>query len=242
MNKQDIIAYITPEIYAIESEDARKAAPFTGSSDQSLFYSSDTPFTISQLIWERASNLTEKQKIHLLFEIYNDIPCYTFLSEVYIHYYDLLSDESRDIYWNHLIQLLDQGNEAFSQPIIYTLAVDFFEEFSKHQLVWEKLITATATRNRIQSVLKAAQSVPFPIKGQLFHQLLPDPSWHQAIYTSLEASYYSVYGEIDKKEALRLLEKLQLQSMGDEVQNFRQALQKGQRYNNYYADQRETKP
>jgi hypothetical protein len=238
MNKQDIIAHITSEIYALESEDAWKAAPFTGSSDVSRFYSSDTPFTISHLIWETQNGLNSRQKADLLFEVYADLPCYTLLSEVYIHQYRHLPQDAQDSYWHYLAGLLSQAEEALAQPVVYTLAVDFFEDRDLCERVWKRLVTPQAPAQLLRRVLEASAAVPFVLKGQLYQQLVADPSWHGAIYKSLLASYYSTYGEIDKLRTRELLRALTLRLENEERTAFEQALERGQRYANYYADRR----
>jgi len=205
MKKQDIIAHITPEIYAIECEDAWSAAPFTGGREVSRFYTSDAPFTISHLIWETDNGLDHHQKVDLLFEVYADLPCYTLLSEVYLHHYRQLPEDAQTTYWYHIAALLSQSEAALAQPVVYTLAVDFFEDPDLCLAVWERLVTTQAPNQLLIRILEASAAVPFVVKEQLYQRLVRDCSWHDAIYQSIRASYESIYGDIDKVRAQQLL-------------------------------------
>jgi hypothetical protein len=229
MNKQDIIAHITPGIYAIECEDAWKAAPFTGGYDVSRFYSSDTPFKISQLIWETDTDLDDSQKVKLLFDVYADLPCYTLLSELYIHHYRHLDAEAQGVFWHEVSAILAQPKQALAQPIVYTLAVDFFEDSELCSPVWNRLVTAQAPDHLVIRTLEASAAVPYVLKEAVYQQLLPDPRWHEAIYQSLRTSYYSVYGAIDKVHARNLVTQLILPFEGEDRSAFQQALECGER-------------
>lgn len=236
MNKQDIIAHITPEIYAIECDDAWRAAPFTGGNDASQFYTSDTPFTINRLIWDTDNGLNDSQKIDLVFAVYRDLPCYTLLSEVFIHQYRDLSADVQAIYWQHIAVLLAQPEIALAEPIVYTLAVDFFEDRELCSQVWERLTSVHEPEQFMVRFLEASAAVPFALKEQLYQQLLANPRMHQAIYTSLRASYYSLYGDIDKVQARSILGQLSIAQEGADDTAFQHALQTGHRYANHYAD------
>lgn len=49
-----------------------------------------------------------------------------------MHYYAALSQEAREVFWRQCCHLLEQEKEALAQPVVYTLAVDYFEEYTKH--------------------------------------------------------------------------------------------------------------
>jgi hypothetical protein len=80
MNKQTIIDTISPEIYAIECEDAYWAATQPGEYGRTkIFYQSDTAHNIVDLIWYQENELDDTEKVRLVFDIYRDMPCYTLL-------------------------------------------------------------------------------------------------------------------------------------------------------------------
>jgi hypothetical protein len=238
MKKQDIISAVTPELYTIECEAAWKVASFTGGRDVALMYSSDLPFTISQLIWEAENGLSSREKIELMFDIYVDLPCYTLLSEVYIHQYRAFSEDALLLYWHSIRAFLSQDTKALVQPIIYSLAVDFFEDINLREDSWWHLVTPNMNNPCIRNVLAASCAIPYALKNQLYQQLLPIQSWHDAIYMSLYGSYYGVYGEIDKLQARVLLDRLMLSQTDTEYTAFRHALEQGERYANYFVDRR----
>ncbi|WP_110517416.1 hypothetical protein [Herpetosiphon llansteffanensis] len=78
MDKQTIIAQISPEIYAIEAEAARWYGSQTNNPN-GLFYSSDILHEIDSLIWDATNDLTDSQKLLLMFAIYEDLPGYGLL-------------------------------------------------------------------------------------------------------------------------------------------------------------------
>jgi len=239
MNKQDIIDQITPEVYVIESEDAWKSAPYTGCNDISLFYSSNTPYEINWRIWETPNGLDDAQKVQLTFEVYIDIPCYPLLSHIYIQHYNTLSNTATERFWSHVASLLAQPEEALAQPVVYLLAVDFFEDQTQQYDAWNRLVTPETPRNTLRRILEADAAMPFSEKAPLYRRLLPDPSWHQAIYNSIRSSYYSFFGGIDKIEAVELLKHLHSVEQMEGYHAFRQLLQQGGRYTNYYQDQKQ---
>jgi hypothetical protein len=141
--------------------------------------SSNTPDIISDLIWETENGLESRQKVDLLFEMYADLPCCTLLSEVHLHHYRHLPKDAQEIYWRHVVSLLSQPEEALAQPVVYSLAVDFFEDSDLCPETWERLVSQQAPE-LLRRVLEASAAVPFVLKGQLYDRLIPDPIWHDA--------------------------------------------------------------
>lgn len=238
MQKADIIDLVTAEVYAREGEAARKAAPFIGTAAPPFVYSSDLPLIISEFIWENAHGLTPLEQVHLLFEVYADIPCYTFLFDLYVHRYQVLPSEAQALFWWYAASLLSQPDPALAEPLVYTLAVDFFEDSDQREHVWSILVTDTANQHLLQRIAEAAQAVPFHLKAQVYERLLPDPACHLTIYESLLASYYSVYGQIDKVQAQHLLSRLRLPADIKYRNEFIGALSSGERYANRVQDER----
>ncbi len=62
----------------------------------------------------------------------------------------------------------------------------------------------------IRRVLDTAGPVPFALKAAPYQQLLPDKRWHPGILASLYDSCVDFFGQVDKKEARELLEKLEV--------------------------------
>lgn len=81
--------------------------------------------------------------------------------------------------------------------------------------------------------------MPYAWKAELYQQKLPDQSWHMRIYENIRASYYDVYGDIDKEHAGTLLAQLHIAETTD-IQKFRVALESGDRYANHYHDRQHT--
>src|SRR3954466_13635872 len=103
MNKHDIITAISPEIYAIESEDACRVAPTLGEGDATLVYTSDTPHTIQNLIWYQDNGLSDTERVRLMFGVYRDIPCYAL---VMAFGYDRRSSDAISVFWHEVRHIL----------------------------------------------------------------------------------------------------------------------------------------
>jgi hypothetical protein len=236
MQKADVIQLITPEVYAAECTAARRAAPFTGNQNAPYVYDPDIPFLISDVIWGGSNALTPTEQIHLVFDIYTDLPCYSLLCYVYMHHYRSLPSEAKEVYWTYLTTFLSQEDDALAQPIVYTLTVDFFENPDQCEEVWYRLVTDQANHWQIRRVLAAAIAVPFALKEPLYQKLLHDPTWHIPIYFSLLHSYYGYYGQIDKVKARQLLDSLTLPENIEHRAKFYAALASGERYANAFED------
>ncbi|MFD3163851.1 hypothetical protein [Herpetosiphon sp. NSE202] len=59
--------------------------------------------------------------------------------------------------------------------------------------------------------------------------------WHEAIYASLHASYYTLYGQIDKHEALGYLQQLVVADPDQALATLINTFQVGERYTNGFG-------
>jgi len=232
MDKQAIIDAVTPEVYTIECEDARRAAPQTGRGDATQYYSSDTPYTIQDLIWYSDNGLADVEKIRLLFDVYRDMPCYALLMALG---YDHLSPAAADVFWHEVRQILCQDDEALAGPLSYMLWCDFFEAPDLCEVAWQRLLNGQEKTLLVRRLLAWSGPVPYTWKDQIYRQKVNDRGWHSSIYESIHGSYYAVYGDIDKEKARVILDQLALPETR-EMQTLRTALAQGERYANYYRD------
>jgi hypothetical protein len=206
MNKAMIIERIGAKVYWHESQEAQRKAPYTSGRDRSLIYDSDTPYHISNLVW-RNDETPLMEKVRLILEIYHDLPAYSFLAIIYRDEYRAFPGEVRQFYFAELTRIaLEQ--ESLAEPILYTLALDFFDDLTEAAMAW----TITSQRRDhpkwIQNLLEISGPVPFRLKYDLYHQLLPNETFHAAIFTSLYQSCFAPAGDIDKGEAANVLNQL----------------------------------
>ncbi len=207
MDRQTIIQTVGPELYWATSRAAQLAAPYCGKDDPKARFDSDVPHEINNLIWDSA--LDDTAKLCLMFEIYQDMPCYGLLMYANINFRDL-SGSAQDQLWQQIRFLLTQNDEGLAGPVAYLLWCDFFEDHRQVTESWNTLVTDTSSPRLLERILEVSGPVPFALKERLYKRLIGDRAWHSAIYRSLLFSNYDVYGQIDQQKARRLLEQLDL--------------------------------
>jgi hypothetical protein len=234
MDKQTIKNHVGPEIYAREYERARRAAPETGRADANQVYSSDIPHVIDDLIWDGSNGLSDRDKLLLMFAVYEDLPSYGIL--LFSHRrYQKFTPELQALFWQEVRRLLSTGDPALVGPLEYLLVIDFFELCKDCETIWHALLGEGANAHLVRGVLRCSATAPWHLKEQLYEGLIGDPVWHQDIYRSLVESYYTLYGQIDKSAAALYLDLLVLSPEPQELQRFKDVLSTGERYTNHFG-------
>lgn len=224
MDKNTLIELVGAEYYAEEAQKARSLAPFVGGPNLDRIYDSDLPYTLSKYIWEE-SDLNDYERIQLIAQVYQDIPCYALLAEVYLfHYRDMRPDLRRE-YLECLYSLLASGDEALIQPIIYNLAMDIFDSSDLVNEAWTILVKDYSDIAVMQLLFPISSSVPYALKEQAYHATLHIPELHRAIFDSLYGSSFFMLGEIEPAQALKLLPQLQLDRTSEKYQKLYSVLQ-----------------
>lgn len=209
MNKSTIIAEVGKNIYDELCKQAERAAPKTGGdSPLEEQFISDIPHEImTDFIWE--SDLSVREKIQLTFDLYDDMPCYAYLMYLKLHYSDFAPEEK--LFCLHQIRnRINSGKLEYSKPAAYSLWVDFFEDQSTVRETWEIMTDKTMPEEGLQQMLIASGPVPFELKKELYERLIRQKKWHCYIFRSLLHSRFDVYGQLNRKEARKLLEQLDL--------------------------------
>ncbi len=232
INKQWIIEQISPEIYAIEAEDARWYGSQTN-NPHGLGYSSDTLHEIDSLIWDTANELTDSEKLLLMFAIYEDLPGYVLLMLNWSRYQHF-APPTQALFWAEVRRILAQGDSAWAGPLEYHLALDWFELCNNCDAIWHHL-AHNANIALLTSLLRSSATVAWHLKVPLYAQLIADVGWHEAIYASLHASYYTLYGQIDKHEALGYLQQLVVADPDQALATLISTVQVGERYTNAFG-------
>ncbi len=217
MNKQEIIDRVGQEKYAAASAWFRTDSvsddygsnshrPPSEPSDSSI---PDLPREIKDWIWESEGSLPEQ--LVLLFSIYDDLPCYSFLSDIAVDY-PQFSEAERAFWWTQVCERLKGEDIALKKPLLYSLWCDYFESGRTVAHVWEIMVYSQhATPELMKTILTYAGPVPYSLKRYLYKELLLDSSFHSAIFVSIVRSIIDVCGSIEKEEALQILSQLQLE-------------------------------
>lgn len=231
MEKERIIDTIGVQRYQEACEQAWKAAPNTGYQLQTrtAMFSSDVPSEIEDLIWEGAGleilpDGGDVECIQRIFEIYEEMPCYSLLWQIYYRY-DYLSSQAKALFWTTMRELFRHEEPARWQPAAYTIWCDYLEDPCRVEEAWSVLTQDLSHTRLIEQLLIASGPAPFWLKEALYEHLLKDPSWHDAIFRSLLHSRFDYFGQIDVAKAREVLGHLDLPTPNEALERLRAALE-----------------
>lgn len=213
MNKHDLVGRIGVQEYAVACAEAWKndSIEDCGSiKTKNCVIDSEVPYRISMFIWRNHNSLSYLEKLQLTFQIYADMPTYTYL-EYIPNKYQNFSLQERNVFWNWVRNILSKPEIALSNPVECLLWFDFFDNPNTVDESWTELTKADAPDLQIQRILIASSPVPFPLKEILYKRLIENTDWHYYIYYSLLYSKMDVDGKFDKKRAKQIFSKLVLQ-------------------------------
>ncbi len=223
MDRTKIIQEIGAEQYAFACRVARQAAcdPEYGTQVGASTFDSRIPHAIVDIIL--GSSLAPYDQLHLILQLYDEMPCYAFL--MYLKSYEeRLIAPSATIFWDWVRSHVESPDPALSQPVAYALWCDFFEDPQTVDAAWAHLMTPLPARQGLQTILIHSGPVPFHLKRVLYTALMPDSRWHYFIFRSLLHSQFDVYGKLDKQEARRLVQRLELPTDTEHLATLKQAL------------------
>lgn len=223
MDRSRIIQEIGAERYAFACRLARQTAgdPQYGTQVGGTPFDSDIPHAIADMILN--SSLTPYDQLQLILQLYDEMPCYAFL--MYLKsYHERLIVPYPTTFWDWIRHQLETPDLALNQPVTYALWCDFFEDPQTVDTAWTHLMTPLPSRQALQTILIHSGPVPFPLKRVLYATLLPDATWHYFIFRSLLHTQFDVYGKLEKQEARRLVQRLELPADTEHVATLKQAL------------------
>lgn len=174
---------------------------------------------INDLIWD--SNLSDEGKLGLFSAVYEDIPAYSLLSDFRTFRWPDFrfrpaNSSFKRIFWTNVRKWMSDTDETIADPIAYSLWCDYFEDSSDVEEAWNALTAHDAPVCQLKRVLEISGPVPWSLKIELYGRLIHDSDWHLAIFLSIVASEFDVYGKIDRPEASQWLERLELTDLSNE--------------------------
>ncbi len=211
MNRSEIVNSIEEKRFVDACTKARDAAcdPNFGSGQSQVKFNSNVPHEISDLVW--ASQIPCQDKLDLIFQFYDEMPCYALL--MYLKsYFDELSAQDRVVFWAWVRVQLASDDPAVGPPVAYALWCDFFEDPQTVEEAWGELVAPLPSDEALQTILIHSGPVPFYLKKQIYSLLIGDSKWHYYIYRSLLHSQFDIYGKLEKQEAREFLARLDLPS------------------------------
>jgi len=205
--KQEVIESIGIDRWRQGATAARLAAPMTGYGRKiEEPEGSNIPHEIERLIWDDPGSW--RDKISLLFELYDQFPAYAHLMYARGEYQDFPAAD-RQFFWDELLKRLGDPDDALGEPIAYALWCDWFEHPSSVEEAWGIVTAEGVPVQALKRALIASGPVPFHLKEAVYRRLIKDPSWHYYIFRSLLHSAYDVLGQLDRHRAGEWLDRLQ---------------------------------
>jgi len=128
------------------------------------------PHEIEEHIWWEPEPWREK--IALLFALYDEMPSYGHLMYAEHHYREF-GAEDRAAWWQAVRARLGSEDAALRQPLQYALWCGFFEDAELVGKAWAALTGPDAAPAVLQAALRASGPVPWPLKAALYERLLP---------------------------------------------------------------------
>lgn len=205
MDLESLIDKVGRDLFYSEAKKAKDAAINTGNMSDG--YCSDIPHELSNEIWDSEHGLSEK--LDLVFQLYEKMPCYGYLMYCMFEYKNCNLDE-KILSWDYYRKYLKGEDASLSKPIEYSLWCDFFEDIDLVEESWKYILAEPLNELLIQRVLNSSGPVPFHLKSILYDKLIENPKWHYHIFRSILFSQYDVFGQIDYAKAREYFVRLEI--------------------------------
>ncbi|MDR3615361.1 MAG: hypothetical protein P4L53_17515 [Candidatus Obscuribacterales bacterium] len=223
ITRREVIESLGSDLYHSASLEARKIAPTCGMQSQiaEIGIADQVERKITELLENsRVSNRIQVEEVSLVLEIYEDLPCYHFLSHYQSVFLEERADEEKTFFWIKLRKFLDSEDEALAGPAVYFLWVDLFENPKTVQESWRQMLVELHSDRAIYRLLKCAGPVPCELKLPFYELLSADKKWHASICDSLYFSEFDYFGQmdslLDRKRAREILDRLDVSTLDKE--------------------------
>ena len=180
---------------------------------------------ISDYVWN--SNMPVEEKITVGFSLFESFPTYY---QFLLPYYHLIRDattikaEYKELIWKKFMEYL--GGEAYyADPTLYVLWVEFFEDGDTVRETWLGLMAAKSSSTlACLRLIQNAGPVPYDLKAPLYVELLKNEEHHPVIFQSLLFSANDAFGQIDKENAITILDQLKINKTTPEFELLKRQL------------------
>lgn len=160
-------------------------------------------------LWD--ANLPIAPKLEVTASLFEEMPSYSFFTFLCTHYEEFAEEDLKK-FWSWIRKLLTSEDRAYLNAAGYSLWCDFFEDGRRVERAWMEVTQEGLPSSAIRCVLEHSGPVPYPMKKDLYARLIADQAWHLPIFRSLLHSAHDVFGQIDKKDARKVLAQLDLPS------------------------------
>lgn len=188
------------------------------------------------LIKELFFQLGVKENPGLCFELFQKYPDYGLLSELWSDYKNHYSETEKDMLLENYSSILNSGDTSSKKVILYSLWVDFFEDFGTQEEAWNKLLSKTLTKEAIKGLLEYSGPVAFSVKLNLIRAQIDDSEMHPSILDCLFGSLHDVCGNISFPDARIIVKQLSIDSSNERYTHLADSLYKFNSREEYWND------
>ena len=163
-------------------------------------------------IWATQTNTIDKINMSLsLFEVQ---PTYHVLSTMWFNYRlsSTVTDQVTELILNAYLNELSNPMKPLTDSMEYSLYFDIFEDPDRNESACKYFIGRDPNDHFLKMILRNSGPVPYHLKQNLYDRLIANRSYHADIYRSIRHSCFDNCGLVDKQQALKTLNKLDLRS------------------------------
>jgi len=235
MNVNELIDFVGREAFEGYSRRSWASAARTGQGQLQTLSSTEDDEGQSQADYDLAVDLVDHVldldidsagKINFIFELYRLAPNYTWLNELESFYIWDLEIFERTVFWAEMARLISDEDKRLVTPACYLLWCGPFEQQDQVDEAWKSLLGNELSKSGYESLLSASGPVPYRLKRKLYDKLISDKEMHLSILNSLICSVNDACGQIDIKDALRVIENLDISGYEDYLRGLKNELQK----------------
>ena len=163
-------------------------------------------------IWE--TQATTIDKITMSLNLYDIQPTYHVLATMWLNYYStsIVTYETTDIILKKYFDELSDPKKDLADSMEYSLYFDIFEDPDRNEHAWNFFLGQKPNEHLLKIILRNSGPVPYQLKQTLYDNLIHLKNFHIDIYRSIRHSCFDYCGLVDKQQALKTLNKLDLGS------------------------------
>jgi hypothetical protein len=160
-------------------------------------------------LWNIQAQIHDKVRMSL--ELFDIQPTYHVLTTMWRNYYPAAERESiTAIILKKYFDELSDSRKDLADSMEYSLYFDIFEEPNLNGYSWVYFLKQNPAQHFLGIMLRNSGPVPYYLKHALYQQLLPDTNIHADIYKSIRHSCFDNCGSVDKVQALKIFNQLDL--------------------------------
>ena len=155
-------------------------------------------------------NITIHEKTQLWLELVCLLPCYATWMQAFDFYVNELPEIDRPTFLKQIAAMLDEASESIATAVQYCLWVDFFENAETVSLSWQVISSHIQRPKGRRRLLQVSGPVPYGLKALFYRETSLMPGMEIPLIDAFHSCLTEVYGKVDKREMLNLLETMRV--------------------------------